>query len=101
MEEKKENKEEIISQELQKSKTLSPVKCPYCYEDIPPDEENNIIKPESKISCNKCKKNFFYIKCFHCSGKIYYKQEISLINLIIKCPYSKCQKKLFNINLKN
>ena len=75
MEDKKENKEELNALELEKEKSLSLLKCPFCYEEIQQAQENNIIKPESKISCNKCKKDFYYIKCFHCSGKIYYKQE--------------------------
>ena len=97
MEEKKENKDELNALELENQKSLSLLKCPYCYEEIQQDQENNMIKPESKITCNKCKKNFYYIKCFHCSGKIYYKQEISLMNLVIKCPYIKC-KKVFAIS---
>ena len=97
MEEKKENKDELNALELENQKSLSLLKCPYCYEEIQQDQENNMIKPESKITCNKCKKNFYYIKCFHCSGKIYYKQEISLMNLVIKCPYIKC-KKIFAIS---
>ena len=58
MEDKNENKEEINSQELQKQKLQSQLKCPFCYEDIQQAKENDILKPESKISCN----NLFYKK---------------------------------------
>ena len=97
MKEKDENDEELENNNLQKSKNIPPVKCPFCYEDNIHNEENNSLKAETKITCNKCKKIFFYIKCFHCSGKIYYKQEMSFINLIMKCPYTKCQK-IFSIS---
>ena len=45
MEDKNENKEEINSQELQKQKLQSQLKCPFCYEDIQQAKENDILKP--------------------------------------------------------
>ena len=97
----KENEEEKISEENQEiSKKSLKIKCPYCYEDNYPASENNPFKAETKLSCNKCKKDFYFLKCFHCKGHIYYKQEMDFTNFIIKCPYIKCQK-IFSISYCN
>jgi hypothetical protein len=94
----KESEEEKISEEKQEiSKKSSKIKCPFCYEDNYPASENNPFKAETKLTCNKCKKDFFFLKCFHCKGQIYYKQEMDFTNFIIKCPYIKCQK-IFSIS---
>ena len=83
--------------EIIKSKNESKVKCPFCYEDNFQISENSPLKSESQITCNKCKKIFYFIKCFHCEGKIYYKQEMDFTNFIIKCPFTYCQK-IFSIS---
>ena len=102
MEEKSDyEKEKIEEKSIENINKISKIKCPFCYEDnINSSKENLSFKSESKVICNKCKKEFYFIKCFHCEGAIYYKQEMDFTNFIIKCPYAKCLK-TFSISFCN